>query len=100
MPMDHNPHIARARQAKDDKGTEAGIEIPDRVENIAWQTRPALPTAAENAFGDALQRIFGDEIHDLAEIVARLNQAGIAPPAGASAWTEVSLRAELARLGF
>ena len=98
--MDYNPHLARPRQANDDKGTEAAIEQPDRVQNIPWQTRPALPTAAENAFGDALQAIFAEEIYALPEIIARLDRAGIAPPEGARAWTEALFRAELARLGF
>jgi len=97
--MDHNPNLARPRQANDDKGTEAGIERPDRVENICWQTRPAAPTAAENALGDALQAIFSDEVYELPQIVERLNRMGLAAPAGAAAWTEASLRAELRRLG-
>lgn len=97
--MDHNPHLARLRQPNDDKGTEAGIEHPVRVENIAWQTRPAPPTAAENALADALQAIFADEIYDLPQIVERLNRLGLAPPPGAERWTEASLRTELRRLG-
>jgi hypothetical protein len=97
--MDHNPHLARPRSANDDKGTEAGIERPDRVENVAWQTRAAPPTDAENALADALQAIFADEVYDLAQIVERLNRLGIAPTAGAGRWTEASLRAELGRLG-
>jgi hypothetical protein len=97
--MDHNPLLARDRQANDDKGTEAGIERPDRVENFEWQTRPAPPTAAENALGDALQAIFAEEIYALPQIVERLNRRGIAPPAGADRWTEASFRAELQRLG-
>jgi hypothetical protein len=97
--MDHNPHLARKRQANDDKGTEAGIEIPDRVQNIPWQTRAAEPTPAESAFTDALQTIFADEVYDLPEIVVRLNRMGVAAPDGASTWTEAAFRAELARLG-
>jgi len=97
--MDHNPNLARPRQANDDKGSEASIEHPDKVENICWQTRPAVPTAAENALADALQAIFGDDIQDLPQIVDRLNRMGLAAPDGARAWTEASLRAELRRLG-
>jgi hypothetical protein len=97
--MDHNPNLARPRQANDDKGSEASIEHPDKVENICWQTRPAPPTAAENALADALQAIFGDDIHELPQIVERLNRARLAAPDGAPAWTEASLRAELRRLG-
>ena len=97
--MDRNPNLARPRQANDDKGTEASIEHPAKVENICWQTRAAAPTAAENALADALQTIFADDIFELPRIVERLNRAGLAEPDGAPAWTETSLRAELRRLG-
>ncbi|HUB97021.1 MAG TPA: recombinase-like helix-turn-helix domain-containing protein [Stellaceae bacterium] len=90
-----NPHLTPHPA---DKGSEAGIEHPDRVENIAWQTRAALPTPAENALADALQAIFADEIYDLPRIVERL-QGRVTPPGGASRWSEALLRAELARLG-
>jgi hypothetical protein len=93
--QDHNPFLT-PRPA--DKGTEAGIENPDRVENIPWQTRVAPPTAAENALADALQAIFADEIYDLPKIVERLD-GKVPAPGGAGRWTEALLRAELARLG-
>ncbi len=97
--MDHNPHLAPARYANDDKGSEAGIERPDAVVNVAWQTRAAPPTAYEQALADALQAIFAEEIDDLPRIIARLDANGVTPPAGAARWTEASFRAELARLG-
>ena len=97
--MDHNPHLAQPAAAGDDKGTEAGIERPDAVVNIAHQTRAAPPTAAENALADALQAIFADAVYDLARIVARLNAQGPAPLDGAAQWTEASFRAALRRLG-
>jgi len=81
-----------------DKGNEAGIEHPDRVRNIAWQTRAAPPTAAENAFADALQAIFAEEVYDLPGIVHRLN-GRVPPPEGSARWTEAVLAAELRRLG-
>ena len=92
---DHNPGLTPDPR---DKGTEAGIEHPDRVRNIPWQTRAAPPTAAENALADALQAIFAEEIYELPAIVARLN-GHLPPPAGAPRWTEALLAAELARLG-
>ena len=92
---DHNPGLTPSR---DDKGSEAGIEHPDRVENIAWQTRAAPPTVAENALADALQAIFAQEIYELPQVVERLNGL-VPPPTGASRWTEAVLSAELARLG-
>jgi hypothetical protein len=92
---DHNPFLTPDPR---DKGTEAGIEGPDRVRNIAWQTRAAPPTDAENAFADALQAIFAEEIYDLPGIVQRLN-GRVPPPEGWARWTEAALAAELRRLG-
>ena len=97
--MDHNPHLDPAARLGDDKGSEAGIERPDRVQNIAFQTRPVPPSPAENALADALQAIFATEIYDLAGIVAGLEQRGVAPPAGEPRWTEAAFRAEMRRLG-
>ncbi|HUK61526.1 MAG TPA: recombinase-like helix-turn-helix domain-containing protein [Stellaceae bacterium] len=92
---DHNPGLTPDQR---DKGSEAGIENPDRVRNVAWQTRAAPPTPAEIAFADALQSIFAEEIYDLPGIVAKLN-GRVPSPAGAPRWTEAVLAAELARLG-
>jgi hypothetical protein len=94
---DHNPGLAAT--ATDVKGTPATVELPDRVENLMWQTRPAPPSAAENALADALQAIFNDEIYELPRVLARLNETGVAPPAGAASWTEENFRAEMRRLG-
>src|ERR1700724_3834064 len=91
-PMDNNQDLAIGAQAGDDKGSEAGIERPNRVANIAFQTRGAPPTAAENALADALQAIFAEEIYDLAGIVAGLERRGLAPPGGESRWTEAGFR--------
>jgi hypothetical protein len=97
--VDHNPNLQPAPHAGGDKGSEAGIERPDRVANIAFQTRGAPPTAAENALADALQAIFAEEVYDLAGIVAGLERRGLKPPAGEPCWTEAAFRAELRRLG-
>jgi hypothetical protein len=96
MPMQtFNPGLtADAR----DKGSEDGIERPDRVVNIAWQTRAAPPTAAENALADALQAAFAAGVSELQGLVERLNGA-VPPPAGAPRWTAAVLAAELRRLG-
>jgi hypothetical protein len=93
---DSNPWLTDA--ANDSKGGAAAIEHPHRVENIAWQTRPAAPTQTENALADALQAIFAERIYDLPRIVARLASA-VPPPDGEPRWTEALLRAELQRLG-
>jgi hypothetical protein len=97
--MEFNPHLAGASRANDDKGSEAGIERPDQVVNIAWQTRAAVPTREEHALADALQAIFADEIYELAAVVERLNRLGLAPPSGAAAWTVDGFRAHLRGLG-
>jgi hypothetical protein len=96
---DHNPWLAPETAALlGSKGGERTVERPDAVENIAWQTRAAAPTASENALADALQAIFADEIYDLPGIVARLNQAGLRAP-GSGDWTAAGFEAEMARLG-
>jgi hypothetical protein len=95
--MDFNPGLAQ--HAPTDKGGENTIENPNRVINLAWQTRAAAPTAAESALADALQAIFADEIYELPQIVERLNRAHLKPPGDAPSWTEESFRAELQRLG-
>jgi hypothetical protein len=92
---DHNPGLTPDPR---NKGHEGGIEHPDRVRNIAWQTRAVPPSDAENALADALQAIFAEDIYELPGIVARL-QGRVPPPAGAARWTEALLAAELHRLG-
>lgn len=97
MGDDYNRQLA-ATDGAERKGGEATIEDPARVQNLRWQTRPAPLTDAENALADALQSIFAVEVYDLGGIVERLNRMKIAPPTGASAWTEESFRAEVRRL--
>lgn len=97
--IDFNPLLAAARHATEDKGSPDGIENPDTVQNIAWQTRAAPPSAAEEALADALEAIFAEGIGELPEVVARLNAVGLAPPVGATQWTEESFCTELRRLG-
>jgi len=96
---DFNPSLARAGIDQEPKGSPAGLEVPDKVENIGWQTRAALPTPAEDALADALQALFNEEIYDLAKLVEGLNRRGVQPPAGTQRWTEEIFRSELARLG-
>ena len=98
MGDDYNPRLAAVAETANRKGGEATIEDPDRVENLRWQTRPAPLTPAENALAEALQAIFADEVYALDGIVERLNRMKIAPPAGASAWSEEGFRTEIRRL--
>jgi hypothetical protein len=99
MVVDYNPGLTRNRGAGDDKGGPATIELPDKIENISWQTRAAVPTEREQALADALQAIFAAEIYELPAIVEQLNKRKLAAPDGAPAWTEENFRAEVARLG-
>jgi recombinase-like protein len=94
---DHNPLLAPT-SGSSRKGGEATLEDPNRVENLRWQTRPAPLTDLENALAEALQTIFADEVYGLDGIVERLNRMKVAPPAGASAWSEECFRAEMRRL--
>jgi hypothetical protein len=81
------------------KGDESSIERPDQVRNIVWQTRVAPPSEYENALGDALQKIFAEQVHDLPGIVSRLNASAVRAPGGVP-WTEDIFTAEMTRLGF
>ena len=63
------------------------------------QTTDRPPTDFENALGDAIEGAYGAGTHDLAGLVAHLNQHGPPSPDGAT-WTEdifTSLMAELGR---
>ena len=95
---DYNPWLSRNSDAGDGKGGPAGLEVPRHIENIPWQTRPALPSAYENALADALTAIFAAEIYDLPRIIEQLRQRGVRPSTG-GVWTEQVFRAEMARLG-
>jgi hypothetical protein len=95
---DYNTRLAAAGGSDIRKGSSATIEDPARVENLCWQTRPAPLTPDENSLADALQSIFAGEVYDLHAIVDRLNQMKIAPPTGASGWTEENFRTEMRRL--
>lgn len=61
-----------------------------------YQSRTRPPTSFEDAFADELEAIYGRGVHDLAGIVAALNETGVRPADGAE-WTEDSFRAQLAR---
>jgi hypothetical protein len=96
--LDYNPWLSPDRLEGDNKGSPATLELPDRVENVPWQTRPAIPPDYEGALADALAAIFAAEIYDLPLIVERLNLTGPRPPAGGG-WTEERFLAEMSCLG-
>ena len=62
------------------------------------QHRSSPPTAHENLLGDAIERAFSQDIHDLDGLVQYLNRSGPAGPDG-QAWTPESFTREMARLG-
>lgn len=61
------------------------------------QARRRTPTTYEDLLGDAIERAFAAGIHDLAGLVAALNDSGLASPSG-KAWTEEVYRQEIAAL--
>ena len=65
--------------------------------NETHQSRSAPPTAYESLLGDAIERAFGQGIHDLDGLVAYLNQSGPSGPNGEAATAESYTR-EIARL--
>ena len=71
----------------------------DEPANVVWQTRENSPvTDYSLALADALESIFGQGIHEIDAIVARLNETG-PRPYRAEAWTPEVFEAEMVRLG-
>ena len=66
--------------------------------NETHQNRRAVPTAYESLLGDAIERAFAQDIHDLDGLVAYLNQSGPSGPNG-QPWTAENYSREIARLG-
>lgn len=61
------------------------------------QAATRKPTSFEDAFADELEAVYGRGVHDLAGVIAALNETGVRPGDGAD-WTEASFRAQLAEL--
>ena len=78
-----NPWLAEPAGNKGDARTVEDFGDPLL---IRWQHRARPPSEEENRLADALGAIFGDEVHDLPGIAARLNAAGVANPGGGP-WT-------------
>lgn len=73
------------------------MRTPD-LYNETHQSRTAPPTAYESLLGDAIERAYGQGIHDLEGLLAYLNRSGPSAPNG-QAWTAEIYQAEMARLG-
>lgn len=63
----------------------------------ATQARTRPTTNYEDAFADELEAVYARGVHDLAGVVAALNETGVRPADGAD-WTVTTFTAELARL--
>jgi hypothetical protein len=63
-----------------------------------YRTFNTTPSEYERDLADALFAIMGKSVHDLAGIVAGLNQAGPMPKDGGT-WTSELFKAEMQRLG-
>lgn len=63
-----------------------------------WQFRTAAPTDYEDRLGDALEAAFAAGVHELPDLAAALNEAGLRTPDG-EAWTEANFPAAMKRLG-
>ena len=66
--------------------------------NETHQSRTAPPTAYESLLGDAIERAYAQDIHDLEGLVAYLNRSGPSGPNG-QPWTAENYSTEIARLG-
>jgi hypothetical protein len=73
------------------------MRTPD-LYNETHQSRATAPTAYENLLGDAIERAFGQGIHDLDGLVSFLNRSGVSAPNG-QPWTTAVYETEMARLG-
>ena len=62
------------------------------------RTLNVSPSDYEKKLSGALFEILSRKTHDLAGIVAALNQSGVKPPSG-EIWTDESFAAEMERLG-
>ncbi|GAB7547270.1 MULTISPECIES: recombinase-like helix-turn-helix domain-containing protein [unclassified Cupriavidus] len=95
----YNPNLAPwERPAPNNVAGKGHIEQPGKVANIVWQTRVAVPTAYEDALGDALEAAFEAGAKSPEDIVRSFNQAGLLGADG-QAWTEERFLAEMRRLG-
>ena len=97
--MDYNPKLKHRQLPEANKASGKGnIEHPGQAINIVHQTRATSPTGYENELGQALEKIFSDDVIELEHIISRLNEIGVQTHSG-DAWTEESFRSEMKCLG-
>ena len=71
--------------------------MPGFAPDLGRQTKPTPYPPDVVRFGDALERIMGEGIHDLEGIVAQLNARGVTA-GGHTRWTAPSFSAYVAEL--
>ncbi|MFJ5380482.1 recombinase-like helix-turn-helix domain-containing protein [Cupriavidus sp. CER94] len=95
----YNPNLVPwERPAPNNVAGKGHIEKPGHVTNIVWQTRAAVPTAYENALGDALEAAFAGGAKSPEDVVRAFHHAGFLAADGQS-WTEERFLSEMRRLG-
>jgi len=62
------------------------------------QARDREPDDYQNLLGDTIERSYAAGVHDLAGLVARLNEAAVPAPNG-QVWTPELFQKEMKRLG-
>ena len=62
------------------------------------QSRDREPDDWQNLLGDAIERAFAAGVHDLPDLVGRLNEARVPAPNG-QPWTAELFQREMKRLG-
>lgn len=73
------------------------MPLHQHLTNSGVQTRTRPTTSYCDAFADELEAVYARGVHDLAGVVAALNESGVRPATGAD-WTEATFTAELALL--
>ena len=63
-----------------------------------WQVGSGASSDDDNKLADALEAAFTAGHHEIDDLVAALNRAGVPAPKGA-AWTAESFKSEMKRLG-
>lgn len=93
-----NPHLLSARTATRSKDAGNGLIFqPGEEENLRWQSRPAEPSAQEQALAAAIVQIYADDGRSPETFAEALNARNLLQPDG-SAWTPGTLCAVLERL--
>lgn len=75
------------------------IQVPGNVEHLAWQNRYKEPSQYEQDFIQHLIQAFTNDVTELNDLVAALNQQGFRDEAG-DTWTVENFSTEMQRLGY